>query len=192
MASGAVPKDKSVEKVIWLEDIYNYLNFQKGDDTPPPVHIPSTVMLKYQRPCAWFTSNSDGELVKRSDTKELDLHVIKRQFCEGAKHDCVAYYVSYTKGPKGKMMSAQPCSHSLLFEVLLLPNRPPPPCPDLCVMQAIDLQRLNILMRKDWVSTPPHTAFCLNVQVFIDVHWACCRKLFIESSEGEQWNCTKV
>jgi len=101
MASGAVPKDKSVEKVIWLEDIYNYLNFQKGDDTPPPVHIPSTVMLKYQRPCAWFTSNVDGELMKRSDTKELDPHTIKRQFCEGAKHDCVAYYVSYTKGPKG-------------------------------------------------------------------------------------------
>ena len=33
MASGAVPKDKSVEKVIWLEDIYNYLYTQKGNDS---------------------------------------------------------------------------------------------------------------------------------------------------------------
>ena len=58
-------------------------------------------MLKYQRPCAWFTSSPEGELIKRSDTKELDPHVIKRQFCEGSKHDCVAYYVSYGKGAKG-------------------------------------------------------------------------------------------
>lgn len=56
MASGAVPKDKSVENQIWLEDIYNYLYTQKGNDPPPPIHIPSTVMLKYQRPCAWFSS----------------------------------------------------------------------------------------------------------------------------------------
>eukprot|EP00283_Hemiselmis_rufescens_P021078 CAMPEP_0173441570 /NCGR_PEP_ID=MMETSP1357-20121228/24028_1 /TAXON_ID=77926 /ORGANISM="Hemiselmis rufescens, Strain PCC563" /LENGTH=538 /DNA_ID=CAMNT_0014407159 /DNA_START=75 /DNA_END=1687 /DNA_ORIENTATION=+ len=102
MASGAVPKDKSVENQIWLEDIYNYLYTQKGNDPPPPIHIPSTVMLKYQRPCAWFSSSSDGELIKRSDNKELDPHVIKRQFCEGAKNDCVAYYVSYTKGSKGQ------------------------------------------------------------------------------------------
>jgi hypothetical protein len=46
--------------------------------------------------------SSDGELIKRSDNKELDPHVIKRQFCEGAKNDCVAYYVSYTKGSKGE------------------------------------------------------------------------------------------
>lgn len=84
--------------MIWLEDIYNYLYTQKGNDPPPPIQIPSTVMLKYQRPCAWFTSSPEGELIKRSDTKELDPHVIKRQFCEGAKHDCVAYYVSYGKG----------------------------------------------------------------------------------------------
>lgn len=58
MASGAVPKDKSVENQIWLEDIYNYLYTQKGNDPPPPIHIPSTVMLKYQRPCAWFSSRS--------------------------------------------------------------------------------------------------------------------------------------
>lgn len=33
--------------------------------------------------------------------------MIKRQFCEGAKNDCVAYYVSYTKGSKGE----KPLSH---------------------------------------------------------------------------------
>jgi hypothetical protein len=80
MASGAVPKDKSVEKVIWLEDIYNYLYTQKSDIDPPKIHIPSTVMLKYQRPCAWFTSSAEGELIKRYDTKDLDPHVIKKQF----------------------------------------------------------------------------------------------------------------
>jgi hypothetical protein len=131
MASGAVPKDKSVEKVIWLEDIYNYLYTQKGEEAPPRIHIPSTVMLKYQRPCAWFTSSAEGELIKRYDTKDLDPHVIKKQFwycliasyfpycpCRLArdltlyfrgsetsvprKHDCVAYYVSYAKGAKGQ------------------------------------------------------------------------------------------
>ncbi len=50
------------------------------------------------------THSSDGELIKRSDNKELDPHVIKRQFCEGAKIDCVAYYVSYTKGAKGELV----------------------------------------------------------------------------------------
>ena len=80
MASGAVPKDKSVEKVIWLEDIYNYLYTQKGNEEPPRMHSPSTVMLKYQRPCAWFTSSPEGELIKRYDTKDLDPHVIKKQF----------------------------------------------------------------------------------------------------------------
>ena len=100
-----MPKDKSVEKVIWLEDIYNYLYTQKGNDPPPPIYIPNTVMLKYQRPCAWFSSSDEGELIKRADTKELDLHQIKRTFCESekqdSKQDCVAYYVSYSKSAKG-------------------------------------------------------------------------------------------
>ena len=104
MSGGGVPKDKSVEKVIWLEDIYNYLYTQKGNDPPPPIFIPQTVMLKYQRPCAWFSSSTEGELMKRADTKELDLHQIKKQFCEGARQDCVAYYVSYAKGPKGSTL----------------------------------------------------------------------------------------
>ena len=69
-----------MEKVIWLEDIYNYLYTQKGNEEPPRMHIPSTVILKYQRPCAWFTSSNEGELIKRYDTKDLDPHAIKKSF----------------------------------------------------------------------------------------------------------------
>mmetsp|Transcript_19205 Transcript_19205/g.63438 ORF Transcript_19205/g.63438 Transcript_19205/m.63438 type:complete len:602 (-) Transcript_19205:1862-3667(-) len=81
-------------------------------------------MLKYQRPCAWFTSNPDGELIKRSDTKELDPHVIRRQFCEGTrKHDCVAYYVSYTKTARGAKVAKVEYFDDTGLENFLL-NRP--------------------------------------------------------------------
>jgi hypothetical protein len=89
--------ERQLNSIRWLEDLYTFLHTSTSSSPSPRLHIPETFVFKYQRPCAWFSTSPDGELVKSVEARELTKGSMLKTLCAGRKHarcDIVAYYVS--------------------------------------------------------------------------------------------------